>query len=729
MSKILKSLIIYIFILILALPVFAGFDELPHPVRGTIDNKPSVDNLSFYAYMDGREDEILLGESALYNHDNGVWTIDVANFDTSYSLEDPADIVNVVLVNKNTKKHLKITHTLTFNIPDDYLPPITLGGIVPQTPDLSGDAEPGQVVLTWVEAPGATGYDILRSDVPGGPVYYRINNDVDIVNSPYIDSYNIKPDQTYYYLLIAKNGEGSGAYSNEESVTVSLHDLVSITLDPANAILEAGELETFSVTAGCDIDGDHTADCEETVDASACTWQMSDGASGILSLNGVYTAPSPDELEENEVITITAALRNHPSISDIATVNLTAPELQFITVYPTEIILPAGASREFTVTATFKYGEPVVVDNDNVTWIVPDGDGKIDGNTYTAPLNINEDKEIILTCRYTHGGVKSENTLTITVTPDLSEIDAIEANIDPSVVRANEESTIITVAMDATGNPVSFSDYDLEYFYSVIGPDGIAHENLINEDGIFTPGEVEGTYTITVTLSRPPSPTLGTDVDVEVDLGPPTVKSITVDGKEPKDDMIMGSKPRFEITLSDGNGIDTATIKILLDDSNDLSFSSQVTVQHADATAVSYSLTLEEEIPAGIHTLTIEFEDGVEHKGSVKYDGIKVYNALSIVGITRNYPNPFKPSVGTTLLYELTQDASVKIYIYDLAGRLVYSTLYEKGTLVGGSAGENPVPWDGKNTYGEYVANGVYVYFLLSAEGKILDRGEMACYE
>ncbi len=110
------------------------------------------------------------------------------------------------------------------------------------------------------------------------------------------------------------------------------------------------------------------------------------------------------------------------------------------------------------------------------------------------------------------------------------------------------------------------------------------------------------------------------------------------------------------------------------------------------------------------------------------YRGIKVYNALEIVGITRNYPNPFAPSVGTTLYYKLTQAASVKIYIYDLAGRLVFSTLCEEGTI-GGDIGENRVVWNAENMFGEQVAYGVYVYFILSTDGKILARGEMAAYE
>jgi hypothetical protein len=68
-----------------------------------------------------------------------------------------------------------------------------------------------------------------------------------------------------------------------------------------------------------------------------------------------------------------------------------------------------------------------------------------------------------------------------------------------------------------------------------------------------------------------------------------------------------------------------------------------------------------------------------------------------------SYPNPFNPS--TTINYELSKDASVKMEIYDAMGRKVRSLV--DGTK---SAGYYSVVWNGRNDQGRDVASGVYLY-------------------
>jgi hypothetical protein len=67
------------------------------------------------------------------------------------------------------------------------------------------------------------------------------------------------------------------------------------------------------------------------------------------------------------------------------------------------------------------------------------------------------------------------------------------------------------------------------------------------------------------------------------------------------------------------------------------------------------------------------------------------------------YPNPFNPS--TTLSYQIPQDATVRLEIYDLIGRKVRS-------LVDGSksTGYYRVVWNGRDETGRDVASGVYLY-------------------
>ncbi|CAN5343589.1 hypothetical protein BH23BAC3_BH23BAC3_30810 [soil metagenome] len=69
----------------------------------------------------------------------------------------------------------------------------------------------------------------------------------------------------------------------------------------------------------------------------------------------------------------------------------------------------------------------------------------------------------------------------------------------------------------------------------------------------------------------------------------------------------------------------------------------------------------------------------------------------------QNYPNPFNPS--TTILYELSLPAQVKLMIYDITGRLVSTEIGESKT-----AGIHQFTWNADG-----LASGVYLYRLIAA--------------
>jgi hypothetical protein len=77
-----------------------------------------------------------------------------------------------------------------------------------------------------------------------------------------------------------------------------------------------------------------------------------------------------------------------------------------------------------------------------------------------------------------------------------------------------------------------------------------------------------------------------------------------------------------------------------------------------------------------------------------------------------NAPNPFNPR--TEILLSLPQASRVRVSIYDLAGRQVRVLLENEL-----DAGQHRYPWDGRNTAGEAVASGVYVYRVESSNGAV----------
>ncbi len=83
--------------------------------------------------------------------------------------------------------------------------------------------------------------------------------------------------------------------------------------------------------------------------------------------------------------------------------------------------------------------------------------------------------------------------------------------------------------------------------------------------------------------------------------------------------------------------------------------------------------------------------------------------------LLQNYPNPFNPE--TTISYRLSFAADVELAVFDLNGRLVR-------TLVQGriEAGEHKVRWDGRDSRGEEVASGVYLYRLRAGQHVLTQR-------
>ena len=96
---------------------------------------------------------------------------------------------------------------------------------------------------------------------------------------------------------------------------------------------------------------------------------------------------------------------------------------------------------------------------------------------------------------------------------------------------------------------------------------------------------------------------------------------------------------------------------------------------------------------------------------SVNLDGIGQPNQNLLL---QNYPNPFNPE--TWIPYQLSEDTSVSVSIYDTTGRLVRTL--SLGFQAAGfyNSRSRAAYWDGRNELGERVASGVYFYQLTTPD-------------
>jgi len=114
--------------------------------------------------------------------------------------------------------------------------------------------------------------------------------------------------------------------------------------------------------------------------------------------------------------------------------------------------------------------------------------------------------------------------------------------------------------------------------------------------------------------------------------------------------------------------------------------------------------------PAPISDTEIQFTVVVDVEGDIDFeDSFIVEN------------NPFNPLDGPdTFVYNLSDDSNVEFRIFTITGEEVHYHKYLSGSQ-GGKSGTNQIQWDGRNTAGEMVLNGVYVTML-----NVLSTGETA---
>ena len=83
-------------------------------------------------------------------------------------------------------------------------------------------------------------------------------------------------------------------------------------------------------------------------------------------------------------------------------------------------------------------------------------------------------------------------------------------------------------------------------------------------------------------------------------------------------------------------------------------------------------------------------------------------NLLEIFNVY-NFPNPF--SDFTQFTFELSKASNIQIEIYSLGGKKIFSL-----NKANAPAGFNIIDWNGRNAFGDKLANGVYLYKVIAKD-------------
>jgi len=222
------------------------------------------------------------------------------------------------------------------------------------------------------------------------------------------------------------------------------------------------------------------------------------------------------------------------------------------------------------------------------------------------------------------------------------------------------------------------------------------------------------------------------------DQTPPQV-TISVGSQFFTDGDFVPPNPRFSFLLHDENGIDLNKNNIDIEIDGSRVDASSIILPDTVANPTSVTVSAQLSLKDGSHTLKgiARNANGLVSSDSVSFV-VKSDFTLEVYGA---YPDPFV--FQTFIAFEVTSGNpvdGVEIKIYTVSGRLIKTIRYPSnnsqetvGLLQGGTGSPNSVGyheawWDGTDTYGNQVANGVYFYKVsVRSGGKTLeDIGKMA---
>ena len=193
-------------------------------------------------------------------------------------------------------------------------------------------------------------------------------------------------------------------------------------------------------------------------------------------------------------------------------------------------------------------------------------------------------------------------------------------------------------------------------------------------------------------------------------VGTPSIGTVLVDGKAVRTGDYVSSRPQFSVSIAPAIGGDIGSYLFQIINSDSLAVVESTANVLGTAVTASVDLVFQPTAAlssGGQYFVRVNAKDSngrsvTENSNTFKLDEkFRLMNAM-------NGPNPFNPAKESTYIeYQLTQDAEVKLYIYSISGEQLWQR------TISSTAGYTSIPWDGRNTFGEWVPNGVYIAYIV----------------
>jgi len=197
------------------------------------------------------------------------------------------------------------------------------------------------------------------------------------------------------------------------------------------------------------------------------------------------------------------------------------------------------------------------------------------------------------------------------------------------------------------------------------------------------------------------------------DTQPPVISLMEIDGALRVENEMLSERPVITATLQDTeSGLATWNIQIL---NARTSAIVQESSGHGNGQVVPVLIQFAatEALVQGDFMVRIVAKDLEGNTVTQNSETVSRETAFSLKEVL-NSPNPFNPTYESTQInYLLSRSAQVSIWIYAIDGTLEKKCEFPAGSE-GARVGYNRILWDGKNDFGDALANGIYIAYVVA---------------
>ena len=171
----------------------------------------------------------------------------------------------------------------------------------------------------------------------------------------------------------------------------------------------------------------------------------------------------------------------------------------------------------------------------------------------------------------------------------------------------------------------------------------------------------------------------------------------------------------FNLTYPASYTASTGTINVfIMDAQTDLSvYEHQIVGALPDTISFTPSIALPQNKEFYV---LVTIDDNVGNLSEFSSSSFHTPSSTLSVGNVVMGPNPWK-SGNLIFQYELTKEADVSVVVYTLAGERIWSKSIDAGQPGATAELNQELTWDGANSFGEQIANGVYIAYMIIDDG------------